>query len=176
MAKFWIITAGILGAVAVSIGAYHAHGLEKLLKTRYEDALGGAEYLQKDGDRLYRKGADKDQNDRMDGAEIEAEIKHLLHNTESAVNYQFFHTLAILAVGILMLFCDSRRLLGAAAALMLLGVLGFSGGIYLVVFDIARALHWIIPIGGVLLIVGWVVLAVAGAFVGDNTAPDAPSN
>jgi len=63
----------------------------------------------------------------------------------------------------------------------LLGVLMFSGGLYLPVLA-GVAPHWaIVPIGGVLLIAGWLLLAVAVAWSSDGVpladkqpvAPDA---
>jgi uncharacterized membrane protein YgdD (TMEM256/DUF423 family) len=128
MAKFWVIIAAMLGASAVGMGAFHAHGLSELLDKRM---LSEAQHAK-----------------AMDDADV-------------AVKYQMYHALAIFGIGLVL----SRRctwLGNIAAAAMLLGVLGFSGGLYLVVFDVAN-LHQIIPIGGLLMIVGWVALG-ASAF------------
>ena len=165
MVKFWIIVVGLLGAAGVSIGAYEAHGLKKLLTARYEAAL-GSEAMLPASHRLYRESAEQDDIEGLSPAEIDGQIQYHLDNTASAVEYQLFHTLAMLSIAILLLHTPTaRKTLNAAASLMLLGVLGFSGGMYLVVFDLAPSLHWIIPFGGVLMIVGWVVLAAAGSLV-----------
>ena len=173
MAKLWIILAGLLGAGAVTIGAYHAHGLEGSLQKRYVRGEDDAEYISETS-RLYRKSADKDENGRMNGNEIAAHIVYLMHNCDTAVKYQFYHAFGILGAGILMTrnrgFC--WFLLNASALVMLLGVAGFSGGLYCTVFDIAR-LHWsIVPLGGLLMIVGWLILTFAGLFV----SSEAPSH
>lgn len=169
MAKLWIIIAGLLGSAAVTIGAYHAHGLLKTLEKRYERGEDDAEYIEKT-ERLYSKTADKDENGRMSGKEIAAHILYLMDNCDTAVKYQFYHALAILGVGILL---TRQRgvcgvLLNLAAVVMLLGVTGFSGGLYCTVFDVVK-LHWaIVPLGGLMMIVGWLVLASAGLFVVPN--------
>lgn len=166
MAKLWIIIAGLLGAAAVSIGAYHAHGLEKSLEKRYERGENDPEYIEST-DRLYSKTADKDEDGRMGREEIVAWIVHLIHNCDTAVKYQFYHALAILGIGILLTRNRgiSGIMLNIAALIMLLGVAGFSGGLYFVIFDIAK-LHWsIVPLGGLLMIIGWLLLALSGVFV-----------
>ena len=163
MAKLWIILAGLLGAASVTIGAYHAHGLEKSLEKRFARGENEPQYIDK-SNRLYSKTADKDENGRMSGEEIAAWIQHLMHNCDTAVKYQFYHALAILGIGILL----ARRgvvasvLLNIAAIAMLVGVAGFSGGLYCVIFDIAK-LHWsIVPLGGLAMIVGWLTLVFGG--------------
>lgn len=172
MAKLWIFIAGLLGAGAVAIGALHAHGLQELLESRFDLARDEAESVQKDN-RLFRERFDADENGRLDGEEIDDYIADLMHNCQTAVTYQVYHALAILGVGILL--TRSRGfgwfLLNCAALVMLLGVVGFSGGLYCMVFDLAR-LHWaVIPAGGMLMIVGWLVLAVAGIFASTGAAP-----
>ncbi len=166
MAKLWIIIAGLLGAGAVALGAYHAHGLEDFLKRSFQSAEGTIEPISKDHAK-FREKDDANKDGVMDEQEIAARIVKQMHNADVAVKYQMYHALAILGIGILLTrnrgFC--WFLLNAAALLMLLGVKGFSGGIFFDVFDIAK-LHWsIIPIGGLLMIIGWVVLAIAGIFV-----------
>jgi uncharacterized membrane protein YgdD (TMEM256/DUF423 family) len=79
-----------------------------------------------------------------------------------------YHALAILAIGILAA-PRSSALLNIAAIAMLLGVIGFSGGLYCMVFDLAN-LHWsVVPLGGLLMIVGWVFLAFAGFTIAVDT-------
>jgi len=82
------------------------------------------------------------------------------HGFETAVRYQMFHALALLALGV---WSQSRPspVLAAAAVLFLIGTAGFSGGLYLrIVFPQIHSV-WIVPVGGTLLILGWLVAAVA---------------
>jgi uncharacterized membrane protein YgdD (TMEM256/DUF423 family) len=72
---------------------------------------------------------------------------------ETAVRYQMYHALALLAVGAI----------GADRAgwAFLAGTTIFSGTLYLLVLTDRRWLGAITPIGGVLLLAGWVLLVLA---------------
>lgn len=76
---------------------------------------------------------------------------------ELAVRYQFYHTLALLAVGILINQHDVKKL-RYAAIFFLTGMCFFSGSLYLLCFTGLGLLGAITPIGGVLLICGWIFL------------------
>ncbi|GGG48261.1 DUF423 domain-containing protein [Hymenobacter glacieicola] len=80
---------------------------------------------------------------------------------ETAVRYQFYHALALLAVGILLHVKPELRSLGTVAWLWLGGVLVFSGSLYVLCLTGITKLGAVTPIGGVLLIAGWVVLLLA---------------
>ncbi|WP_400190275.1 DUF423 domain-containing protein [Hymenobacter sp. B81] len=84
-----------------------------------------------------------------------------LDTFETAVRYQFYHTLALLAVGVLYLLRPELPHLGTIGWLWTGGILVFSGSLYLLCFTGLRWLGAVTPIGGVLLIIGWVLLAVA---------------
>ncbi|GAA4401604.1 DUF423 domain-containing protein [Nibrella viscosa] len=81
---------------------------------------------------------------------------------ETAVKYQFYHALALLAVGILIQLLGNNpaavRLLNIAGYLFLAGVIIFSGSLYILCFTGITTFGAITPIGGVLLIVGWALL------------------
>jgi uncharacterized membrane protein YgdD (TMEM256/DUF423 family) len=80
---------------------------------------------------------------------------------ETAVRYQFYHTLALLAVGVLAVVRpELRGPIGTTAALWLGGILFFSGSLYLLCFTGITKLGAVAPIGGLLLIAGWVRLLV----------------
>jgi uncharacterized membrane protein YgdD (TMEM256/DUF423 family) len=83
-----------------------------------------------------------------------------LHAFETAVEYQFIHSLGLLAIAILAERHPSRALV-AAAALLLVGILLFCGGVYASSLDGPRWIAGMAPTGGVSLIVGWLVFAVA---------------
>ncbi|MBC6698333.1 DUF423 domain-containing protein [Hymenobacter puniceus] len=80
---------------------------------------------------------------------------------ETAVRYQFYHTLALLAVGVLLHARPELRLLGTAAWLWTGGVVVFSGSLYLLCFTGITKLGAVAPIGGLLLIAGWIALLLA---------------
>lgn len=80
---------------------------------------------------------------------------------ETAVRYQFYHTLALLAVGVLLHARPELRLLSTAAWLWTGGVIVFSGSLYLLCFTGVTKLGAVAPIGGLLLIAGWIALLLA---------------
>lgn len=86
----------------------------------------------------------------------------MLRVWETAVNYQFWHTLALLGVGLLVLRTQSAWLT-AAGSLFALGLLLFSGSLYALALSGIRPLGAITPIGGVLLLGGWLCLLAASA-------------
>jgi uncharacterized membrane protein YgdD (TMEM256/DUF423 family) len=78
---------------------------------------------------------------------------------ETAVRYHFFHALGLLAIGVLMRSMDGN-LLRWSASLVLVGIILFSGSLYLLTFGAPRFLGVVTPLGGLALIVGWVMFAV----------------
>ena len=80
---------------------------------------------------------------------------------ETAVRYQFYHTLALLAVGVLLQARPELRLLSTTAWLWLGGVLLFSGSLYTLCFTGITKLGAVAPIGGLLLIAGWISVLLA---------------
>jgi uncharacterized membrane protein YgdD (TMEM256/DUF423 family) len=87
-----------------------------------------------------------------------------LDTYELAVRYQFYHAFALLAVGILQHYMISKYL-KIGSIFFLSGTLLFSGSLYLLCFTNSTAFAMATPFGGVLLIFGWVFLAV-GIFSG----------
>ena len=84
---------------------------------------------------------------------------------ETAVQYQMFHALALIAVGILM----SSKLIGpvstlnTAGYLILAGIILFSGSLYVLSLTGVGVLGAITPIGGVAFLVGWVMIIITAA-------------
>ena len=79
---------------------------------------------------------------------------------ETGVRYHFIHALALFAVA----GAASRwpgPLVGAAGWLFVAGILIFSGSLYVLAISGVRWLGAITPIGGLCMIAGWVLLAVA---------------
>ena len=110
-----IMTASLLLALAVIIGAFGAHVL---------------------GPRL--------------GA-------HYLNVYETGVHYQFYGSLGVLLIGILAVSHPSR-LLHYAAGLLVLGVVLFSGSLYVLAVTKIKMLGIITPFGGMSMIAGWLCL------------------
>lgn len=81
-----------------------------------------------------------------------------LENWRTAAHYHALHAVALVLVGLW-----ARRAGGGAAAgwCFLLGILGFSGSLYGYCLGGPRFLVHVTPVGGVLLIAGWVAFAFA---------------
>jgi uncharacterized membrane protein YgdD (TMEM256/DUF423 family) len=79
---------------------------------------------------------------------------------QTAVQYQFFNALGLLALGGLIERWP-RRALRAAGALLAVGLVLFSGSLYLLLAGAPVMLGVLTPIGGVALILGWLLAAVA---------------
>ncbi len=124
--KIILITGGILGGLAVILGAFGAHGLKPKLSPDTLDAF------------------------------------------ETGVRYQIYHALALLFVGLLYDRFMSGTFL-ASALCFFLGILLFSGSLYVITrFALMESVlpSWVgplTPIGGSLLILGW-ILIVIGVF------------
>lgn len=81
----------------------------------------------------------------------------LLPIWKTAVEYHFWHALALVLVGVLALQRPGTAL-NVAGGAFALGVLVFSGSLYALALSGVRALGAVTPIGGVLLLVGWAAL------------------
>lgn len=120
MNKKIVITAALLTALTIAIGAFGAHGLKKLV-----DASSLASF-------------------------------------ETGVRYQMYHALALFVIG---LSSISETIKRRVFVLFLLGVVLFSGSIYLLSLgDVlpfsVSGIAFLTPLGGLLFIVGWIVLAI----------------
>jgi uncharacterized membrane protein YgdD (TMEM256/DUF423 family) len=124
MHKGYLKIASILGAVAVVLGAFGAHGLKQKLGVTDPAAIG-----------VFQTG----------------------------VQYHMYHTLALLAMGILYSPFASALLRWAARSFMV-GILLFSGSLYAITAyklyneSVPRFLGPITPIGGLFFIAGWMLL------------------
>jgi uncharacterized membrane protein YgdD (TMEM256/DUF423 family) len=124
MHKKFITTGALLGAIAVALGAFGAHGLKKIV---------AAETVQ-----IFQTG----------------------------VQYQMYHALALLLSGLLYEKC-SQKFVRIAGVLFLIGIIFFSGSLYLLTAGRAAEISSldkagiITPFGGVAFITGWVFLFLA---------------
>ncbi|WNG35072.1 DUF423 domain-containing protein [Archangium minus] len=84
----------------------------------------------------------------------------LLTIFETGARYHMYHSLGLLAIGLLSQLRPSPLLNGAGWA-MLAGILLFSGSLYALALSGVRALGAITPLGGVGFLVGWLLFALA---------------
>lgn len=98
------------------------------------------------------------------------ELSKRLANWDTAVRYQMFHSLALLVVGTWMGSVDRKLLLNGTCFLFVGGMLLFSGGLYGWVLTDVKWLVHVVPLGGVLLIAGWIALAIGSAGARQRTS------
>jgi uncharacterized membrane protein YgdD (TMEM256/DUF423 family) len=82
-----------------------------------------------------------------------------LHSFETAVEFQFFHALGLVALTLVGLRGIGGRWLWSAAWLIAVGTLLFSGSIYLKTFGAPPGIVSVAPYGGVALMIGWLLFA-----------------
>src|SRR5262249_47535478 len=76
---------------------------------------------------------------------------------KTGADYEMAHSLALLAIAALGRGAVTGALKAAATA-FLVGILLFSGSLYLLAIAGWRGFAWITPLGGVALLVGWALL------------------
>ena len=140
--KFWGTCGSILALLAVISGAYAAHGLGDVLAKIYAESPVKV----------------------VAGVSVPASLKYLA-DFKTAAQYQFLHAIALLFVGSFYRTNPSNWL-NVAGSCFLLGILLFSGSLYLLTLLRIPALGAITPLGGLLYIIGWGALA--GSFMTIN--------
>jgi uncharacterized membrane protein YgdD (TMEM256/DUF423 family) len=76
---------------------------------------------------------------------------------QTAVQYHFWHALALLAVAL----AGSGPWFKVSAWLLIAGLFLFSGSLYALALGAPRGLGMVTPLGGLALILGWLAFAVA---------------
>lgn len=127
----WIAVAGWSGFMAVLIGAFGAHGLPDFLASRHDL-----------GPDLVAK--------RLDQFDV-------------GVRYHLAHSLALLALALASSGRTERggRLMGWILGLLLAGIVLFSGSLYVLVLSDTPRWGAVTPLGGVLWLVAWGLIATA---------------
>jgi uncharacterized membrane protein YgdD (TMEM256/DUF423 family) len=135
----WFRIGAVLGGLAVAFGAFAAHGLDDYFAKKYQDSAPKT----------------------VAGFEVRASWKYL-QDFKTGAEYQMYHSLVLLAVGLAAARASRRRTLDVAGWCFLLGIVLFSGSLY--VLTLTGDKYWgaVTPFGGVLFLVGWAALAAAG--------------
>ena len=92
-----------------------------------------------------------------------------LRSFETAVHFQFFHGLGVVAVTLVGLSGGGGRVRAAAAWLMLAGTVLFCGSIYARALGAAPGIVAAAPYGGVAFMLGWLAFA-ASPWIGGRDA------
>ncbi len=87
-----------------------------------------------------------------------------LKTFQTGVQYQMFHALALLLIGVLLMQMSDlvqQKWLGQAAVAFVVGILLFSGSLYLLSLSSIKAIGIITPLGGLSFLFGWARLLTA---------------
>lgn len=80
----------------------------------------------------------------------------------TAAEYQMYHSLALLALGVATPGAQARRWWQRAALCFAAGIVLFSGSLYALALSGVHGLGMITPVGGVLLLLGWAAVVAGG--------------
>lgn len=83
----------------------------------------------------------------------------MLQVYKTGVEYQFYHALGLLLIGLIGFRMDSKWLRWSGI-LLIAGILLFSGSLYALSISGIKMLGAITPVGGLSFVAGWVCLAV----------------
>jgi uncharacterized membrane protein YgdD (TMEM256/DUF423 family) len=133
----WLPIGAVLGGLAVATGAFAAHGLDKMFAEKYCDAP----------------------PKMVAGREMPASWKYL-QDFKTGAEYQMYHALALLAVGLAARGAKTRAL-DVAGWSFLLGIILFSGSLYVLTLTGETRWGMVTPFGGLLFLVGWASFAFA---------------
>lgn len=144
--RCWLTIGALLAGLAVAAGAFAAHGLDR----RFYDKYAGMTYEKKA---------------TVVGLETVVSTVPLaqkfLADFKTGAEYQMYHGLALLAVGLLAAQRPSKRL-NFAGCCFLGGCFGFSGGLYVYTLTNTKWVGMIIvPLGGTLFLIGWAAFIAA---------------
>ena len=84
-----------------------------------------------------------------------------LETWQTAIEYHFYHALGLIALGIYYKGKKISRCGGIAGWLFIIGIVLFSGSLYLLVMTGETRLGMITPLGGLSLMAGWLCWFVA---------------
>lgn len=81
--------------------------------------------------------------------------ERMLQNFETGVRYQMYGALGLMLIALASTVVKDYKKLATGAMLIVVGMIIFSGSLYIMALTGATKLGAITPIGGVLLIAGW---------------------
>jgi uncharacterized membrane protein YgdD (TMEM256/DUF423 family) len=82
---------------------------------------------------------------------------------QTGVTYQMWHSLGLIAIALVQQSIPDSKRIAIAGWLMFLGILLFSGSLYLLVLLDMPKLGMITPIGGVCFLIAWLLLCLSAS-------------
>ena len=87
---------------------------------------------------------------------------HLMEAYQTAVQYQLIHALALIGVALTIVLLGPKPSFVISAYSFLVGIILFSGSLYVLALTDMTSLGLVTPLGGLCLIVGWLSLIIGG--------------
>ena len=78
---------------------------------------------------------------------------------KTGVEYQFYHALGLLLIGLIGIRLNSKWIQGSAI-LLIVGIILFSGSLYILSISGIKIIGAITPIGGISFVAGWICLII----------------
>lgn len=142
-ALLWLRAGALFGFLAVALGSFGAHWLTS--------------HLESTATTTTPSDASLDPKTRPP-----LTVARRLEVFDTGVRYQMFHALALLAIGLCAIHTPaSPTWLNVAGAAFTIGILLFSGSLYLLGYTGIRWLGAITPLGGVAYLIGWAALFIS---------------
>lgn len=89
------------------------------------------------------------------------EANGYMETFQTGIQYHMIHAIALIAVAILTRYLSATGLVHGAGWAFFIGIILFSGSLYVLSLTGIRVLGAITPLGGVAFLVGWVLLFAA---------------
>ena len=86
---------------------------------------------------------------------------HHLQTWGTATDYQFYHALGLMGLGIWSDKKTTSRYVTLSGVFLILGILLFSGSLYLLALTGITRLGMVTPVGGIFFILGWIFWLIA---------------
>ena len=87
--------------------------------------------------------------------------EHYLAVFETGVRYQMYSSLGLMLIGLLSQYIGRSKAIVHGARLVIIGMIIFSGSLYILSTTGFSKLGMITPLGGVAMIAGWIFIAAA---------------
>ena len=84
----------------------------------------------------------------------------MLYVFQTAVQYHFYHSLGLMIIGVLAIYIKSEKYLSIAGWIMFIGIMLFSGSLYILSTTTTRWIAVITPFGGIAFIISWVFITI----------------
>ena len=80
---------------------------------------------------------------------------------QTGVQYHFYHAIGLILIGVIAFHLPASAFLKWSGWIMLVGIILFSGSLYILALNKTLWLGVITPIGGIAFIVSWLLLVIA---------------